>query len=246
MNNTSSGVKFGTFKRNILSERIAERLLVLIKDKQLKPGDRLPPERELSAIMNVSRPSLRDALRALSIMGIINHIQGSGNYVSSLKPARLIEHLDFIFSLDNSTLLELIEARDIIEVSSAALAAERISDEEIKNLERLIVQSENCYTDPQRFLECDLEIHLCITNAAHNNIISIFMTAINKLNIYSRTQTGEVPKVRKHSINAHKKILQAIKDRDSEAARSAMREHLDYIMHRLVDLSGHVSVDDKN
>jgi GntR family transcriptional repressor for pyruvate dehydrogenase complex len=229
-------LNFGTFEKNLLSERIAARLLLLIKDRELRPGDRLPPERELSAMMNVSRPSLREALSALSIMGVINHMHGSGTFVASLEPARLIEHLDFILSLDNSTLLDLFEARRIIEVNLSGIAAEKITNAEIDGLEHCLALSEETYNNPKRFSECDLEIHTRISDAAHNKILSILMATINKLNVYSRTRTGEFPDVREQSVLAHKRIILAIKSHDPIAARAAMKEHLDYIESRIKTL----------
>lgn len=100
-------ISFGEMKRDILSEKIANRLLTLIKEKQLRPGDCLPPERELAQMMKVSRPSLREALRALQLMNIIKNRQGSGNYITALEPAKLVEHLDIVFALDNSTYQDL-------------------------------------------------------------------------------------------------------------------------------------------
>src|SRR5450759_795463 len=98
-----SDVQFGTFERNSLSEQIADRILQMIKDRQLHPGDMLPPERELAEMMGVSRASLREALRALSIMNIINNRQGSGTYITSLHPEHLVEQLEVVFALDDST-----------------------------------------------------------------------------------------------------------------------------------------------
>jgi DNA-binding FadR family transcriptional regulator len=92
MKEAKTSLEFGTFERNALSERIAMRLLQMIREQKLRPGDHLPPERDLAAMMQVSRPSLREALRALSIMNIIEHRQGSGTYVTSLEPERLSEY----------------------------------------------------------------------------------------------------------------------------------------------------------
>ena len=122
-------VPYEELRKDVLSERIAHSLLNLIKEKQLRPGDRLPPERELAAMMKVSRPSLREALRALQIMNIIDNRQGSGTYITSLEPERLIEHLDIIFTLNDTTYSELFEARKILEAGVAGLAARDITDE---------------------------------------------------------------------------------------------------------------------
>ena len=128
MSKKIADIPYESLKRDVLSERIAHSLLNLIKEKQLRPGDRLPPERELAAMMNVSRPSLREALRALQIMNIIDNRQGSGTYITSLEPERLVEHLDIIFTLNDSTFRELFEARKILEVGVAELAAHTITD----------------------------------------------------------------------------------------------------------------------
>src|SRR5512146_521879 len=98
---TNSMTTFGPFEKDVLPKKIATRLLSLIKEKHLRPGDKLPPERELAVMMQVSRPSLREALRALSIINIIEIRQGDGTYVTSLEPELLIEPLDFVFSLDD-------------------------------------------------------------------------------------------------------------------------------------------------
>ena len=117
-----SKVTFGTLEKEVLPDKIVDRLLTLIKDRQLEPGDRLPPERELAVTMGVSRPSLRAALRALAVMNVIEIRQGSGAYITALEPQQLMAHLDFVFSLNDSTFLQLFDARRIIEVGIAALA----------------------------------------------------------------------------------------------------------------------------
>ena len=90
---------FGPVKKNAIAEEIIARLLGLIRDRQLQPGDKLPPERELAAMLGVSRPSLREALRALSVMNVLEMRQGDGTYVSSLEPDLLVEHLGFVLSI---------------------------------------------------------------------------------------------------------------------------------------------------
>ena len=124
-------------KQQSVAEAISAEILDLLRQKELKPGDKLPPERDLAEMLGVSRPSLREALRALSIMKVVEVRQGDGTYVSAFKPEELVEHLEFVFMLDDSTMLQLFEARKIVETGNVALAAERISDEEIAALARL-------------------------------------------------------------------------------------------------------------
>ncbi len=240
----SSSIEFGTFEREIISEKIAGRLIALIREKQLRPGDRLPPERELAAQMGVSRPSLREALRALSIMGIIENRQGSGTYITALEPAQLVEHLDFILSLDDSMFLDFFEARRVLESGSAALAAQKINPEQIEDLETYLAHSEEAVSDPEAFLLCDMEIHRLISEAANNKILSLSMAVINKVGLYSRRRTSEYPDIRQKTLADHRNLIQAIKSRDPRAASRAMEEHLDHVEAKMRDIlfsekSGH-------
>jgi len=173
MESKNSDVNFGTLQRDVLSEKIVEKLLTLIREKQLRPGDRLPPERELATMMGVSRPSLREALRALSIMRVIENRQGSGTFVTSLKPELFVEHLDFIFKVNDSTFMDLFQARKILEVGLASLAATHITTEEIATLEDCVQRSSETIDDPEAFLKADLEIHQQIINAARNHILAL-------------------------------------------------------------------------
>ncbi len=229
MRAAASGIAFGTLERGFLSNKIANRLLTLIKERQLRPGDCLPPERELARIMSVSRPSLREALRALQIMNIIENRQGSGSYVTALEPERLVEHLDIIFTLDDSTYLDLFAARKILEAGVAELACHSITDEEISELEESLERAHSALNDPEAFLEIDLELHRKITEATRNRILAIFMRSINQLGIYSRRRTGERVRVRRQALEDHRAIVEALKSRDTRAARLAMLEHLSHI-----------------
>src|SRR5688572_6230799 len=134
---------FGTVERAALPEQIAERILQMIKDRQLRPGDKLPAERELAAMMNVGRPALREALRALAMMNVIEIRQGAGAYVTELETAQLVQHLDFVFSLHDTAILDLFDARKIVEVGMIELAAQRISDDEIAQLQECLQRSIN-------------------------------------------------------------------------------------------------------
>lgn len=228
---------FGTFEKRALSERIVARLLALIKERELRPGDKLPPERELAAMMEVSRPSLREALRALAIMNIVEIRQGDGTYVTSLEPELLVEHLDFVLSLDDSTFLELFEARKIVEVGIVALAAQHITDEEIRELEACLAKSTETVEDHEAFLQADVELHEKIAEAARNPILSRFMASISQLGLASRRRTVEIPGVPWQAVEDHQAIVAALKARDAEAARQAMLQHLNNVEKRLKQLT---------
>ncbi|RJP33097.1 MAG: FadR family transcriptional regulator [Actinobacteria bacterium] len=220
------GDLFGTLERETLSMKIAKRILSLIKEKQLRPGDRLPSERELARMMQVSRPSLREALRALQIMNIIENRQGSGNYITSLEPKKLIEHLEAVFVLDDAVYVDLFKARKIMETGLAELAAGNITDSEVEELEALVKEAKERVDDAEAFLHLDLALHNQIVKAARNGILELFMSSINQLSVYSRRRTAESPDIRRQTVRDHRAIVRALKSHDPAAARAAMFRHL--------------------
>jgi len=228
---------FGTFKKSAISEDIIARLLTMIKDGQLQPGTKLPPERELAEAMQVSRPSLREALRALSIMNIIEIRQGDGTYITSLEPELLVEHLDFVFSLSDSTIIELFEARKIVEVGLAAMAAQRITDEEIAKLEESLANSIENVNDHALFLKADVELHEIIIGAARNPFLKRFMASIYNLGHASRSRTVEIPGVVEQVVEDHRAIVNALKISNPEKAQQAMLQHLNNVEARLLTLA---------
>jgi GntR family transcriptional repressor for pyruvate dehydrogenase complex len=230
-------VNFGTFQKDSLSEKIADRLLSLIKEKQLKPGDRLPPERELAVTMGVSRPSLREALRALSIMRIVENRQGSGTYITSLQPETLVEHLDFIIALNDQSFLDLFQARKILEVGLVSIAAQTIREDELGALQNCLDRTAKEIDDAEAFLRSDLELHQHIMDAARNQILALFMKSINNLNIASRRRTGESRKVREQTLKDHRLILSALRTHNPQLAGQAMRDHLDHVEQHLKEMS---------
>jgi GntR family transcriptional repressor for pyruvate dehydrogenase complex len=224
---------FGIFERDLLPERIAERLVSLIAERQLRPGDRLPSERDLAATMRVSRATLREALRALAMLNIIEIRPGSGTYVTSLKPELLVEHLDFIFALDDSTFAELLEARAELEPRIAALAASHATAEELAAIQAGVVRARECVDDAARFLEADVALHQLITEAAHNQILTRFMASLTRLGMASRRRTGELASVRHKTVIEHEAVAEALLRRDPQAAAAAMQRHIDHIRQSL-------------
>lgn len=229
---------FGTFKKSAISEDIVNSLLSLIRERELRPGDKLPAERELATMMQVSRPSLREALRALAIMNIIEIRQGDGTYVTSLEPALLLSHLDFVFSLTDSEFLELFQARKVLEPGIVEMAAERITDEELIQLEACVQRSIALVDDHQAFLEADVEMHELIAKAAKNSILAQFMASISQLGQVSRQRTVELPGVTRQSVQDHLAIVEALKLRDPAAARAAMLHHLRNVEQELAQRTG--------
>ncbi len=224
---------FHTVSRGAVAEDIVAQLLSMIREKKLRSGDKLPPERELAVMMDVSRPSLREALRTLSVMGVIKLRHGSGIYVTALEPAKLVEHLDFVFSLDDSTYVQLFETRKALEPPICALAAQRITEEEIAQLEECLSRSRLGLVDYEAYLQADLDLHEIIVLAARNPLLQRFMSSLRSLGRASRKRTAALPGVVEQTIQDHEHIIQALRIHQPEAAHQAMLVHLEHVEQHL-------------
>jgi GntR family transcriptional repressor for pyruvate dehydrogenase complex len=233
IDSSATAPTYGVFARELLPERIASRLVSLIAERHLRPGDKLPSERDLAAAMQVSRPSLREALRALAMLNIVEIRQGSGTYVASLRPEVLVEHFDFVFALDDATFAELLETRKMLEPSMAAAAATHASEDDLARLRTWKERAAASAADLDAFLDADLELHQIITEAAHNQIMARFMDSLTRLGTASRRRTGALPGVRNQSLQDHQAIVDALLRRDPEAAANMMRQHLENIQDSL-------------
>ncbi len=213
-------------KRQPVAEQVAQQLLGLIQSGNLQPGQQLPPERELAKILDVSRPSLREALRALSLLGVINIRQGGGVFVSSLEPEALLGPLHFFISLDDHNLEALFEARILIESAITGLAARRISDDQLEGLREIVSTAESHLDDQQKFIDNDIAFHQAIFAAARNSFMVRVATSLHILGRASREITAQIPGVLKRSLADHRRILKALSEHDAEKAAAAMEKHL--------------------
>jgi GntR family transcriptional repressor for pyruvate dehydrogenase complex len=217
---------FNNMRRSSTAERIVENLITLIKTRSLKMGDKLPSERQLCEMIGVSRPILREALKALQVMNLIDIRQGAGAYIKSLEPEDVVEHLDIVFHLDSSLYHDLYEARSVLEGSIAAMAADKIGDHELMLIEENIRRAAENIDDEQAFFERDLELHEMIMKAAGNRVMPVFMQSINKLALLIRQKTNAVPGIRKNTIKDHEAILAALNKHDRQESAAAMERHI--------------------
>lgn len=230
--------RYTIIPRSTLPEEVANRLLTLIREQHLLPGARLPAERSLATMMEVSRPVVREALRALALMRVVDIRPGDGTYVTSLEPKQLIAHLDFVFAKDSVALVQLLEARRVVEAGTARLAALRITDTEIAALDGLVTSLASSIDDPDRFSELDIALHNAICAAANNFLLSQFMNIVSSLGKVSRERTGSVRAVREASLGDHRQILAALGAHDPAAAERAMLQHLDHVERGLRPFTG--------
>lgn len=229
---------FKPIKQEKLSAKIVNQIKTLIVDGELKPGDPLPPERELMKLLNVSRPSIREAFKSLVGMGFLETKQGNRTVVKSLAADRMLGALQNLLQDDINIVFEVIEVRKAIEAWNAFYAAKRATPEDIDRLEESIESMRiKMESDGLIFEEEDADFHLAISEATHNNLQThIMFTIYDILKNSIGKYFGDID----HNavFRQHKNVVNAIKLGDSNLARERILEHLDYVESRLKDMVG--------
>jgi GntR family transcriptional repressor for pyruvate dehydrogenase complex len=217
-----------TAKREAAKQAV-DRLRDLILQGELSAGDRLPPERVLACELGVSRSTLREAIRALVVMNVLVSRHGDGTYVSSLEPDLLAEPFELMVSLSDKSLFHLFEVRRVLETACAGLAAERISDEELVQFDRILEHSEAARGDSEELLDRDVELHTAIVRATRNPLLIRIMSGVGALALAGRRRTISLPGVADRSLADHARIVSALRRRSPETARAAMEAHLGHV-----------------
>jgi GntR family transcriptional repressor for pyruvate dehydrogenase complex len=210
------------------TEQVVSRVRALINSGELKPGDRLPAERDLAVQIGVSRPTVRAGLRALAAMGVVQSRHGSGTYIRSGPPTLGSAPLSFLAALHGFTREEMYEARRLLEVGAAGLAAERATSDQIATMAEEVANLFSAMEDPQGFLVHDIDFHRSVAAASGNQIVAAVMEMVSELYYEQRRETATRASDRnlRDAAEMHRRVYQAIRARDPEAARAAMNEHL--------------------
>jgi GntR family transcriptional repressor for pyruvate dehydrogenase complex len=190
------------------------------------PGERIPAERELCQKLGVGRASLREALKALEIMGMIETRLGDGTYVCNRSEFLSRPLLWAIASSSIAEAGELIEARKLMEVELSGLAAERATADDLQRIGAFLDVMENASTELDQFLAADIDFHLAVGQAAHNTILMNALHLIRNLLQQWISSTLKIEGVAPRALDQHRKIFMAIAKRNSAAAREAMQSHL--------------------
>ena len=225
---------FQKIKPKRISDEIFEQIRKLIVEGKLRPGDKLPPERELAAQMGVSRPTLREAINKLEARGLLEQRQGGGTFVKSLGN----ETFDFAFeeyANKKDAIVDLMEVRKILETWAAYTAAERITDEELKQLEQYLKEMEEALKKGKIGYDSDADFHSTISYATKNifliHIMNTIYQWIEKISYEVRSRLYN--DYYKHDLlfKQHKAIYIAIKNKDALEAYNAMLTHMNYTMN---------------
>lgn len=225
-----NGALLKPIKRVRLYEKAVEQIQSLIVRKQYKPGDRLPPERSLAEQLNISRPSLREALRILDVMGLIEIKIGDGIYVKGVNFLPYIESLNLSIGsrlqMEKETFVKLWEVRKILEEGMVDLSTRQITEPFLKSLWQCIESMEKNINDQSAFISSGVQFHRLIAEAGQNEFLILIWDTLANLIRRSHDRIYRIARSPKRSLSAHKKIYLALKGKEPTKAVEAMRQHM--------------------
>ncbi|MER6684431.1 FadR/GntR family transcriptional regulator [Streptomyces olivaceoviridis] len=214
-------------QKGTVTQRAIEAVKAMIAEGRLEPGQRLPTERELAAQLGISRSSMREAIRALTVMGVLEARHGSGIYVTALEAGDLLETFGVVADLSRGPrLVELLEVRRILESTATALAAARITAGQLAAVEKHLAAM-NATDDPEEILAHDLAFHREIASAAGNETMAAILDGLSSRTFRARVwrgyqEEGAFARTRRE----HAAIHRALAAHDPEAARAAAAAHV--------------------
>jgi GntR family transcriptional repressor for pyruvate dehydrogenase complex len=198
----------------------------LIETGQCRPGDRIPPERELAGLIGVSRPSVRTGLQALAALGVIEARRGSGTFITHNPPCFARGSLRFFAALHGISREQLFEVRRILEMDMAELAAERASGAQLAAISEEVMEMFAVHEDPEQFLVHDIRFHHAVSRAAGNPVLGALAEMVAEVFFERRRESVFPWQDAAAAADHHKRIYQAIRDQDRERARREMSTHM--------------------
>ncbi|HTW57086.1 MAG TPA: FadR/GntR family transcriptional regulator [Terriglobales bacterium] len=217
---------FETVRRNKVYEDVARQIERLIL-KKLRPGDKLPSERELAEVLSVSRSSIRDAIRSLELAGMVEPRQGAGTIVREVTASSVANPLANALKRKEELMSELLDFRRILEPPLAGRAATHASSEEISEMEDILNRQEQKLRKSESTITEDSEFHYAVAMASGNSVVLKVLDILMDLLRDTRERSLQVEGRPQKSLAGHRRILAAIRRHDAEAAKAAMRRHIE-------------------
>lgn len=215
--------------RRPISEQVASRLLSMIKSGNLRVGDRLPTEQQMTIAFGISRPPLREALKALTLMGVMESRQGGRYTVTDLSPSRLVAPFNVMLSVGDYDVHEHFEARAIVELELIRLATERAPPDQRRRIMQYAVDGRAFNDDPVAFRLLDFEFHQSLYDAAANRLLSALAQGLYDVALDVRRVASTLPGTIETSVGQHIEIAEAVMKVDVVAAVAAGRRHLEHV-----------------
>jgi GntR family transcriptional repressor for pyruvate dehydrogenase complex len=206
-------------------ELILDEITRWITEGFLKPGDRLPSESEMAERFGVGRSSLREAMRALQLLGIVEVIQGKGTFLRQTYVLPLATDWARISRM--GLISQVMEARQVIEVAIAQLAAERATEEDIAAMRAAIQRAEEAHGNSMISGEASVDFHLALAEATHNDVLALMYKTVRDLYLETARQTQMTPESVEDRLHDHRRILECVEQQSPELASKLMAEHIE-------------------
>lgn len=218
-------------------EEVAETLIELIKAGDLKPGDKLESVEKLAKSFDVGTSTIREALSGLRTMGLVVARHGEGTFVNNFDPSKFQLPVNIAFLMKIEDIKELYKVREILELGTVAQAAAVHKEEDLLALEKALIVMENASGNEELASSADLDFHLAIANATHNKLLINLMSSVSSLISETIQETRKVFLYSGNTVEdlkvEHRRIFEAIKNRQPNEASEAMLEHLQNVQSRL-------------
>ena len=225
----------GVVARRPISEQVANRFLAMIKSGNLRAGDRLPTEQQMTIAFGISRPPLREALKALTLMGVLESRQGGRYTVTDLSWSRLVAPFNVMLSVGDYDAAEHFEARAIVDLEIIRLAALRASASQRKAIMRHAVDGHAFHNDAVAFRLLDIEFHQSLNDASGNRLLASVAQGLYDIALDVRRVASAVPGTIEKSVNQHIVIAEAVMAGDADAAAAAGRKHLEHVRDTTIE-----------
>lgn len=233
-------------KKRYRYDDIVEEIRAMIQRGELKVGDKLPPERTLAETLKVSRNSVRQAVQALAERKVLKSRQGDGTYVSAVDESPLADSLALAIQLRKELVAEVLEFRVLMEPQVAALAASRITGEELDGLKVIVCDQQRKMLAGEDDSALDIAFHAALAEASRNGVVRQVMETAGAILNETRTSTLRSDARRKASVEGHLKLIDALEARDPEMAFKAMKEHLSRVEEIVLGLFETRAVEQQN
>jgi GntR family transcriptional regulator, transcriptional repressor for pyruvate dehydrogenase complex len=213
-------------ERRTAAQSVAEQILAMIRRGAFKPGDQLPPERELMEKLSVGRSSIREAMQILATLNVVSSHPGSGTYVRQPTTDDVLRPDVVGLLISNAAAMELLEARQMIEPSFIRLACLRATIEDIDRIDELLDRHQEALNAGRSVNEYAARFHVLLAAAAHNHVAVSFMESIIGLLMARGRRTDRIPGYAQIEIDEHREILGLVRLRDGDRAEAAIRAHV--------------------
>jgi GntR family transcriptional regulator, transcriptional repressor for pyruvate dehydrogenase complex len=213
-------------KRQNIYQQLVEHLQQYIIDNALRPGDRLPTEAELADRFRVSRQSVREAVKVLESVGVVETRPRDGSRLKKMDTQHLTDHLRFIFELDGATVKEMAATRRVIEAAFVPIVVENADETDFQRMEAAIARMREHTQRGETFAEADIAFHQAIARATKNRVMAGFGVMLQEFFVHLRPRILADEAKQRQSIAEHEQIVQALRSKDIEAAQSAIAQHL--------------------